>query len=261
MPIDCTPIIVRAINPEEVRMVRQEQATLKHDEVQRLIEADEHSSVETIARRAYRELRAALMGGEFLPATTLTLRALADRLGTSIMPIREAVSRLAAEHALELRPNRAIRVPELSRVEIDHLWQIRLLIESEAAGLAATAANPAQIAALSSVCETMWQAYRASDARAMVAGTGRWTMLLAEASGSAPFIDYISNLRLRCAPLIARALASGIDPDDPFFAFSLRLQDQIVDALQSRHVARARDLRLADVRSFQGFVYRRVGWG
>jgi regulatory GntR family protein len=56
--------------------------------------------------------------GEFLPATTLTLRALADRLGSSVMPIREAVSRLAAEHAVELRPNRAIRVPDSSRTII-----------------------------------------------------------------------------------------------------------------------------------------------
>jgi hypothetical protein len=48
-------------------------------------------------------------------------------------------------------------------------------------------------------------------------------------------------------------------PEDPFFAFSL-LQDQIVDALQARDADRARDLRLADVRSFQAFVYRRVGW-
>lgn len=221
---------------------------------------EEQSSAETMARWAYRELRAALMRGEFLPATTLTLRALADRLGTSVMPIREAVSRLAAEHALELRPNRAIRVPDASRAEIDHLWRIRLLIESEAAALAAAAAGDEQIAGLSAVCEAMWQAYRASDTRAMIEDTGRWTMLLADASCSAPFIDYISNLRLRCAPFIARALAEGISPEDPFFAFSLRLQDQIVDALRARDAERARDLRVADVRSFQAFIYRRVGW-
>jgi len=225
-----------------------------------LIGPEGQSSAETMARRTYRELRAALMGGEFLPATTLTLRALADRLGTSIMPIREAVSRLAAENALELRPNRAIRVPDLSRTENDHLWQIRLLIESEAAAIAAMAASEEQIGALSAVCESMWQAYRAGDARAMVEGSGRWTMLLADASGSAPFVDYIINLRLRCAPLIARALAEGISPGDPFFAFSLGLQDQIVDAVRARNADRARDLRRADVRSFQDFVYRRVGW-
>jgi DNA-binding GntR family transcriptional regulator len=225
-----------------------------------LIDTAERNGGETVARRAYRELRAALIRGEFLPGATLTLRALADRLGTSIMPIREAVSRLAAENALELRPNRAIRVPEPSRAEIDTLWRIRLLIESEAAALAASAASADQIDALAAVCRAMWQALEVDDPRALVEGSGRWTMTLAEASGSAPFVDYISNLRLRCAPLIARALAGGISQEDRFFAFSLRLQDQIVDAVRTRDADQARDLRRADVRSFQAFVYRRMGW-
>lgn len=225
-----------------------------------LTDTAEQDTRETVARRAYRELRAALIRGEFLPGATLTLRALADRLGTSIMPIREAVSRLAAENALELRPNRAIRVPEPSRAEIDTLWRIRLLIESEAAALAAGAADAEQVEALAAVCRAMWQALAAGDVRALVEGSGRWTMTLAEASGSAPFVDYISNLRLRCAPLIARALAGGIGEEDRFFAFSLRLQDQIVDAVRRRDVGQARDLRRADVRSFQAFVYRRMGW-
>ena len=215
---------------------------------------------ETFARRAHRELRATLLRGEFLPATQLTLRGLATRFGTSVMPIREAVSRLAAEHALELRPNRAIRVPDLSRTEIDHLWQIRLLIESEAAALAAEAADEAHIVTLEEVCKMMWRAHRKGDWRAMVEGTGEWAVRLAESSGSAPFIDYVSNLRLRCAPHIARALASGLVPDDDFFAFSLRIQDQIVDAIRRHDAPRARDLRQSDVRTFMDFVYRRLGW-
>jgi DNA-binding GntR family transcriptional regulator len=176
------------------------------------------------------------------------------------MPIREAVSRLAAEHALELRPNRAIRVPDLSRTEIDHLWQIRLLLESEAAALAANTADETQIEALAEVCRMMWRAYHKGDSRAMLEGTGEWAVHLAAGSGSAPFIDYISNLRLRCAPHMARALASGIAPEDDFFSFSLRVQDQIVDAIKRHDAPRARDLRLADLRTFQDFVYRRLGW-
>src|SRR5258708_29727643 len=82
------------------------------------IASDHASSAETLAQRAHRELRAALMRGDFLPGTALTLRGLAERLGTSIMPVREAVSRLAAEQALELQPNRAIVGPELPPREI-----------------------------------------------------------------------------------------------------------------------------------------------
>jgi len=45
--------------------------------------------------KVYQNLSSALMQGEFHPGQKLTLRALADELGTSISPIREAISRLA----------------------------------------------------------------------------------------------------------------------------------------------------------------------
>src|SRR3979409_1951640 len=88
------------------------------------IASDHESSAETLAQRAHRELRAALMRGDFLPGTALTLRGLAERLGTSIMPVREAVSRLAADEGLELQPNPAIVVPELARRETAALWRV-----------------------------------------------------------------------------------------------------------------------------------------
>ena len=49
------------------------------------------------------------------PGQRFTLRGLAAAIGTSAMPVREAVTRLAAEQALEVLPNRAIRVPLMTR--------------------------------------------------------------------------------------------------------------------------------------------------
>ena len=76
----------------------------------RRIDSHRASPAETLTQRAHQELRAALLRGDFLPGTALTLRALAERLGTSIMPVREAVSRLAAEQALD---NWSIKVTNL----------------------------------------------------------------------------------------------------------------------------------------------------
>jgi DNA-binding GntR family transcriptional regulator len=224
------------------------------------IASDHASSAETLAQRAHRELRAALMRGDFLPGTALTLRGLAERLGTSIMPVREAVSRLAAEQALELQPNRAIVVPELSRREIDELWRIRVLIESDAAALAAEVAIDDEIARMAEITDGMWQALRRRDVHAFVEGTGLWAMQLARASHSEPFIGYISNLRLRCAPHIAEAFGGDISAEDPFFWFSLALQEQITEAIREHDTARTRDLRAADIRTFHTFVYKRLRW-
>ena len=65
--------------------------------------------------RVYRALARGLMAGMFKPGEAVTLRTLANRLGTSAMPVREAVSRLIAERALVLLPNRSVIVPRMSR--------------------------------------------------------------------------------------------------------------------------------------------------
>ena len=54
----------------------------------------------TLNEKAYEGLKQALLAGRLEPGSTLTLRQLADQLGTSVMPVREAITRLSAEQAL-----------------------------------------------------------------------------------------------------------------------------------------------------------------
>ena len=60
-------------------------------------------------------LRDRLMRGGFEPGQKLKIAELADAFGTSAMPVREALNRLAAERAIESMPNRSVRVPSLSK--------------------------------------------------------------------------------------------------------------------------------------------------
>ncbi len=64
---------------------------------------------ETLHERAYDEVKKAIMGGAIAPGEPMTIRALAKALGTSVMPVREALRRLVAERALELLPNARLR--------------------------------------------------------------------------------------------------------------------------------------------------------
>ena len=74
--------------------------------------------------------------GEWLPGTKLTLRGLAEELGTSVQPVREAVSRLSAERVLLVKPNSSLMLPPIDKEELDEIWALRLLLEREAARLA-----------------------------------------------------------------------------------------------------------------------------
>ncbi len=72
---------------------------------------------QTLGERAYAQLADLLISGRLAPGEKLSLRAAADVLGVSIMPVREAVSRLVADRALEVAPNRAVRVPMMTAAQ------------------------------------------------------------------------------------------------------------------------------------------------
>ncbi|WP_395383524.1 GntR family transcriptional regulator [Mesorhizobium sp. UC22_110] len=94
------------------------------------------ASRSTIQDGVYRQLRHALMTGRFDPGQTLTIASLSDSFGTSHMPVREALRRLAAENALEVAANGSARIPATSRARLDDLCRARIAVESLATELA-----------------------------------------------------------------------------------------------------------------------------
>lgn len=86
----------------------------------------------------YHEIRRALMQGRFEPGQRMTVRGLADALGTSHMPVRAALSRLIAEKAFIQVSQRFIGVPVVSVQKFKDLMEIRRLLEGEAVARSAT---------------------------------------------------------------------------------------------------------------------------
>jgi DNA-binding GntR family transcriptional regulator len=91
----------------------------------------------TLADRVYDDIKGMLIQGIAAPGERLTLRGMAEALGTSPMPVRDAVSRLVAESALEILPNRTVRVPVPTRAVFEELTTIRCALEGLAAESAA----------------------------------------------------------------------------------------------------------------------------
>src|SRR5882757_7851760 len=93
---------------------------------------------ETVQERVYAALRDQLMRGGFEPGQKLKIGALAGAFGTSAMPVREALNRLAAERAVESMPNRSVRVPSLSKHALEDLMETRFAVEGLAVARAAS---------------------------------------------------------------------------------------------------------------------------
>ena len=82
-------------------------------------------------------------------------------------------------------------------------------------------------------------------------------------------IDFLGLFGLANIALFLQFLQSGIefsvkfvfaDFDPAFFQFTVHIQDELVLAVRSRDAERARDLRRADLQTFQRYLYRRLGW-
>jgi len=100
---------------------------------------------ETLHERAYEEVKKAIMGGAIAPGEPMTIRALAEALGTSVMPVREALRRLVAERALELLPNRSVTLPVMTADKFDEIYRIRVALEGLMAETAAKFITPDEL--------------------------------------------------------------------------------------------------------------------
>jgi DNA-binding GntR family transcriptional regulator len=102
----------------------------------------------TLADQAYRSLREDIIEGRLEPGERITERRLAERLGVSPTPVREALGRLEHEHLIERSGTRRIQVAEPSHKRLFELTLIEAALRGVAARLAAEDATTSEIAAL-----------------------------------------------------------------------------------------------------------------
>jgi len=90
----------------------------------------------TLWERVYDYLRGEILDGRLEPGTELAETGLSEHLGVSRGPLREAISRLAAEGLITVRPRRGAVVRSLSEEEFLELYQVREALETMAVKLA-----------------------------------------------------------------------------------------------------------------------------
>ena len=112
----------------------------------------------------YRSLRAEILVGSLYPGQVLTFRGLANQFKVSVMPVREAVRRLAAEGALSISSSGRIFAPKLTNERIEELASLRALLEPELASKALPRVHNALIDRLVLINSTINQMIAKKDA-------------------------------------------------------------------------------------------------
>ena len=132
-----------------------------------------------------------IVGGELPPGQHMVEIDLANQLGVSRQPIREALHRMEAEGWVDLRPSQGAFVHVPTDSEVDELLDVRALLEAETARLAAASSGPnpqsrpAQLARLREICRGGEAAAEADDFGSAVAANNAFHAEIAAIGGNA----------------------------------------------------------------------------
>lgn len=199
----------------------------------------------------YDRLRRDIVEGRYPPGTRLVEQRLAEALGVSRTPVREAMRRLESEGLVVVERNRGAHVRPLTAGEIGDLYEVRARLEAYGAELAARRASPSDVAELRGAAEAFADAALVARSagdrdvdvvRALDDANGRFHHLLHRASRH----DRIRQLLAGAvdASLVFQAL-QRFEPAE--LDRSALFHHLIVDAVEAGEEARAGRLMMEHV--------------
>jgi len=181
------------------------------------------------------------MIGAFAPGDRISLRSLAQEMGTSMMPVREAVNRLIAERAFEILPNRSITVPPMTRGKFDEITHWRLELETTATRGACENATPALIAKIESINNEMIKAFQSDSREEVLSQNYAFHFAIYEAAETTVLLPMIESLWLQVGPFTYFSMPSPKD------LWNAKFHQQIIDGLRKGEVEAAGEAMRHDI--------------
>lgn len=202
--------------------------------------------------RVYRELREAIVTGRFVPGRPVTLRGVAEDLGVSPMPVREALRQLVAERALVMSDSRRVAVPAMSPSRFAELCLARALLEPELATLALPRTTAADVDAMQALDADIDRALARGDTEAYMRQNYAFHFKLYRAAGSTVLLPLVESLWLQVGPflrMVVGRLGTGHVVDR---------HQAAVRAIRARDEAALREAIRADILDGQEIIGRDI---
>ncbi len=195
----------------------------------------------TLGESAYQQLRQMLMQGAFAPGEAIPVRAVSELLGIGATPVREALQRLAAEGVLEGSANMGVRTARMERAEMETLYETRVLLEGEAAALAARRITAAELLEVEETFRSVVAAADRGDAAACLVANMSFHFRIYAASRLPPLVRCIEQMWLRIGPVLMERARSRPLTARNFFGSSRAAHERLL-RFPKRHDAKgARD--------------------
>ena len=176
----------------------------------------------------YQEIRQSLMVGTFTPGEKVSLRSLAQQVGTSLTPVRGAVNRLIAEGAFQVLPNRWVMIPAMTEEKFDEIIHWRVQLETEATRRACRKVTKGLINKVESINRKIHKVVeQGRDRKDLLNENYRFHFTIYRDAKSTILLPMIESLWLQCGPFTYYSLLSPKD------LWNAKHHDSIVAALQA----------------------------
>ncbi|MDB5513004.1 MAG: GntR family transcriptional regulator [Enterovirga sp.] len=185
----------------------------------------------------------------FKPGDRLVEMELCDRLGVSRPSVREALRSLEAERLISIIPNRGPQVPILTVEEASEIYQVRALLEGEAAALAAARSTPEDLRLMRAALTRFGKATRSNDPDARIASTAEFYGEILRTCGNRIIEQTLNGLHARINFLRGRSMSL---PGRS--RLSLQEMKAILDAIERRDAPAARAAAMLHVQQAHSFA-------
>lgn len=160
----------------------------------------------TVADAVAVALRSMIGSGELAPGDDIVIEHMAQRLGVSTQPVREALKVLEGEGRLEHQAHRGVRVVALTRDELDEVYRLRGLLEDEAIRRSVAEFPSMAVDELAGLVEAMAAASAAGDIDAVQSANREFHRLLRSFNPITRLDEQVVELRAVSAPYRRRFL-------------------------------------------------------
>ncbi|MFC9363666.1 GntR family transcriptional regulator [Rhodococcus sp. NPDC057014] len=175
--------------------------------------------------QVYSMIHESIMNGDLPAGARLRVRDLAEQVGTSVMPVREAIRRLEEAGLAERVPHRGAVVKGLTLAELVHVYDVRRLLEVEAARLGAQRISAEDCDRMQAEFTLMRAAVDEGRVVAVLDHDEALLSILYEAAANPVLLQTIRNLWNHCRAYKIVGAQGSLDSggDDPLWRFQERL--------------------------------------
>lgn len=156
----------------------------------------------------FEHLREAIIGGNLRPGERMMEMQLAEEMGVSRTPVREAIRKLELEGLVIMVPRRGAYVSDLSIKDVAETFEIRSALEALAAGLAADRITPDESEELERILVQIGECIEANDLERSIKLDEEFHNVLYRASRNDRLVQIINNLREQIQRFRATSLST-----------------------------------------------------